>query len=45
MYVCLYGGETMASEMTDVIRQNENLYLKNEENVSYYSSIFSLKKI
>ena len=35
-----------ASEMTDIIGQDENLYLKkNEENVSYYSSIYSLKKI
>ena len=39
----------MASEMTaatDTTRQNENLsFEKNEENVSYYSSIGSLKKI
>ena len=35
--------ETTAA--TNTIRQNEHPYLKNEENVSYYSSISSLKKI
>ena len=39
------GSKQKASETTDNIRHNENLYLKNEENVSYYSSIHSLKKI
>ena len=34
-----------ASETTDIIRRNEILYLKNEENASHYSSIYSLKKI
>ena len=34
------------SEMTDMLRQAKNLYLqKNEQNVLYYSSIYSLKKI
>ena len=38
-------GETTAA--TNTIRQNEHLghLEKNEENVSYYSSISSLKKI
>ena len=33
--------EKKASETAD-IRQNENLCLKNEENVSYSSSVYSL---
>ena len=40
----IYRSKQKASETTDNNRQNENLYLKNEENVSYYSSIYSLKK-
>ena len=40
-----YGCVKMASEKTYKIRQNENLYLKNKENVSYYSSICSFKNI
>ena len=35
----------VASETTDTARQNENVYLKNKENVSYYSSICSFEKI
>ena len=34
-----------ANETTDTITQNEYLYLKNDENLLYYSSIYSLKKI
>ena len=30
----LYVGQRKASDRADIIRQNENLYLKNEENVS-----------
>ena len=42
----LYGGlHKMASETTDTVRQNASLYLKNEESVSYYSSVCSFKKI
>ena len=36
-------GQKKASEMIDITRQNENLYLKNGENVLYYSSVYSLK--
>ena len=32
------------SETRDVIRQKENFYLKNEEDVLYYLSVYSLKK-
>ena len=39
------GQKKRASETTDIKRQNEHLYLKNEENASYYSFIYSLKKI
>ena len=38
-------GQKMASETTDTVRQNVNLYLKNEEYVSYYSSICSFKNM
>ena len=41
----LYVGQKMANEIADTARQNTNLYLKNEEYVSYYSSICSFKKI
>ena len=39
------GSKRKASGMTDIIRQNENVYMKNEENVLYYSSVHSFKKI
>ena len=35
------GSEKVSETMT---RQNENLNLKNEANVLYYSSVFSLKR-
>ena len=41
----IYAGQKNASETTDITRQNENFYLENEGNVSYYLSIYSLKKI
>ena len=34
----------MASETTDTVTQNASVYLKNEESVSYYSSVCSFKK-
>ena len=40
----LYAGQKRASETTDIVRQNENLYLKNDENVLYYSYIYLLTK-
>ena len=39
------GSKRKANETTDNIRQNENLHLKNEQNIWYYSPIHSLKKI
>ena len=52
--ISIYAGQdkhicrSKASATTNTLRQNENLYLKNEENILYYLSTYSsssLKKI